>query len=50
MTHEREIAGLVSGIGAITLILTGHTTEGSLILASIVAFFIGEKNGEKKAS
>lgn len=48
MGHEREIAGIVTGAGAIALILMDHIPEGSIILASMMAFFIGEKNGQRK--
>lgn len=49
MNYQREIAGIFAGAGALLLIYQGHVTEGALLLSSMIAFFVGEKNGEKKA-
>jgi hypothetical protein len=47
MNGERIVAGIFAGGGALLLIYKGNITEGSIILASLVAFFIGEKNGQR---
>lgn len=49
MGHEREIAGLMTGAGALLLLYQGEYTGGIAILASMMAFFVGEKNGQKSA-
>jgi uncharacterized membrane-anchored protein YitT (DUF2179 family) len=50
VAYERIVAGLFSGTGALILIWKGEVTAGVAILASMVAFFIGEKNGARSAS
>lgn len=45
----RAIAGIFAGTGALVLIYKGHITEGSIILTSLIAFFVGEANGKKTA-
>ena len=47
---ERIIAGVFCGVGALILIYQGHITEGALILGTMLGFFVGEKNGQRKAS
>ena len=49
MGYAREIAGCFVGAGALMLIWKGHITEGGIILSSLMAFFVGELNGKKKA-
>ena len=56
MGYERIIAGVFAGAGSLMSIYLGVTnslpelvTGGLVILSSMVAFFIGEKNGAKKA-
>jgi len=46
----RIVAGFMAGAGAIALIMAGDTTEGALILTSLIAFYAGEKNGTRKGS
>lgn len=45
--YHRLCAGIFAGAGALVLLVQGHTAEGAIILSSMLAFFIGEKNGEK---
>lgn len=47
--YNRLLAGGFAGAGAIILILTNHAEAGIAILSSMVGFFVGEKNGERKA-
>lgn len=49
MGHEREIAGVVTGAGALLLIYQGNIEAGVAILAGIMGFFVGEKNGARNA-
>lgn len=49
VNHLRLCAGIFAGAGALILIYQGHVSEGGILLASLMAFFVGEKNGEKKA-
>jgi len=48
MGYERTIAGIFAGVGAIVLIAKGETSSGVALLAGMMGFFIGEKNGAKK--
>lgn len=50
MDVPRCIAGVFAGAGSLLLIQQGHITEGSIILTALLAFFVGEQNGEKKAA
>lgn len=50
MTHEREIAGVFVGAGALLLIYKGEIAAGCAILGALVGFFTGEKNGQRKAN
>lgn len=47
MGHEREIAGIITGAGALLLIYQGNIEAGVAILAGIMGFFVGEKNGQR---
>jgi len=49
LNFEKLIAGAFAGAGALLLIYQGYVTEGAMILSSMVAFFIGDLNGQKKA-
>jgi len=46
----RIVAGTFAGIGALLLIHKGNITEGVTILATMLGFFVGEANGQRKAS
>jgi len=48
MGYERLVAGIFAGVGAIVLITKGETSSGVALLAGMMGFFIGEKNGVKK--
>ena len=50
MNYNRLIAGVFAGSGAIILLLQGQTAVGATILSAMLAFFIGEKNGERMAT
>lgn len=50
MNNERIVAGIIAGAGALVLLYQGHHEPAVAILSSMLAFFIGEKNGQKKAS
>ena len=50
MGYERTIAGIFVGVGAIALIVKGEISGGVAILAGMMGFFIGEKNGAKKVA
>ena len=45
--NERIVAGCFAGAGALVLIWKGYITEGSMILTTMLAFFVGEANGKK---
>lgn len=47
--YNRLIAGAFAGSGALILIYQGQTAAGTAILASMLAFFVGETNGKKIA-
>lgn len=49
MNYHRLIAGIFAGSGALLLIYQGYMSEGAIILSAMMAFFVGEKNGERKA-
>lgn len=48
MNFEKVIAGLFSGAGALLLIYLGHVEVGATILGSMLGFFVGDWNGQKK--
>lgn len=50
MNYTRVVAGVFAGTGALLLIWRGYVTEGCLILSTMLGFFVGEHNGEKKAA
>ena len=47
VNHLRLLAGGFAGAGALILLSQGHTAEGGILLATLMAFFVGEKNGQK---
>lgn len=47
MGYERIVAGAFAGAGALLLIYKGEIAVGSAILATMVGFFVGEKNGAR---
>ncbi len=52
MAHQgqlRFLGGGFAGVGALILLLQGETAAGVAILASMLAFFIGEHNGKRAA-
>ncbi len=49
MISNRAIGGLFAGAGALILLYQGETAAGVAILASMLAFFVGESNGRKQA-
>lgn len=50
MTHEREIAGVGAVAGSLLLIYVGEVAAAVALLGAIVGFFVGEKNGARKAT
>lgn len=50
MDYPRCIAGIFAGAGGLLLIYEGYVTEGSMILTAMLAFFVGEANGQRKAT
>jgi len=48
MNGERIVAGIFSGAGAMLLIYQGNVEAGVAILAGMMGFFIGERNGQRK--
>jgi len=46
----RIIAGVFAGAGALLLIYKGYISEGSLLLGTMMGFFVGEANGKKTKS
>lgn len=49
MNYQREIAGIFAGAGALLLIYQGEVALGASLLSAMMAFFVGERNGERKA-
>jgi len=49
MNMTREIAGIFVGFGALLFIYKGEYAIASALLGTMVGFFVGEKNGERKA-
>ncbi len=45
----RFLSGLIAGTGGLILLFQGHTTAGVAILASMLAFFVGDVNGRREA-
>lgn len=48
MNIPRIVAGAFAGAGGLLLIYKGHITEGGMILTTMLGFFVGEANGERK--
>ena len=46
---EKLVAGIFAGSGALLLIYQGYVTEGCIILGTMLGFFVGDWNGQKKA-
>lgn len=49
MTYEREIAGIFVGVGAICFIIKGEYVAAIGLLGTMLGFFVGERNGQRKA-
>ena len=49
MNNERLIAGFFVGAGALMLLWQGQTHEAMYLLVALLSFFVGEKNGVRKA-
>lgn len=47
MNVHKVIAGISAGAGALLLIYKGYITEGTIILSTMVGFFVGETNGKR---
>jgi proteasome assembly chaperone (PAC2) family protein len=47
--HQREIAGIFVGASALLLIYQEQYALAASLLGAMLGFFIGEKNGEKRA-
>ena len=50
MNGERIVAGIFVGAGALLLIWQGQYTPAVALLGAMVGFFVGEKNGQRKAN
>lgn len=50
MNGERIVAGVFVGTGALLLIWKGEIAIAAGLLGSMVGFFVGEQNGQKKAT
>ena len=48
MDIPRCIAGIFAGAGGLLLIYLEHYEAGICILSSMMAFFVGEKNGQRQ--
>jgi hypothetical protein len=46
--YLRFLAGGFVGAGALMLLYTGEITAGVALLATMLGFFVGEKNGAKQ--
>mgnify|MGYP001061800599 CR=1 FL=1 len=49
MNIEKVVAGLFAGSGALLLIYQGYIAEGCTILGTMLGFFVGDWNGQKKS-
>lgn len=56
MNNERLMAGAIAGAGGLIAIILGTVqhdpvlqTAGLLLVSNMMAFFVGEKNGQKTA-
>ncbi len=45
--YLRLLAGGFAGAGALALIFQGETAAGVAILATMLGFFVGERNGRR---
>ena len=50
LNFQRVVAGAFVGAGALLLIHKGELALGATLLSGMLAFFVGEKNGERKAT
>lgn len=50
MDIPRCIAGVMAGAASLLLIYQGHVSEGAIIATAMLAFFVGEKNGQKASA
>lgn len=48
MNWEKLTAGAFAGAGALLLIYKGYIAEGCTILGTMLGFFVGDWNGQKK--
>jgi len=48
MNVEKLIAGIFAGTGGLLLIYKGYIAEGCTILGTMVGFFVGDWNGQKR--
>lgn len=48
LNHQREIAGVFAGAGALLLIWKGEVALGASLLSGMLAFFVGEHNGKRQ--
>lgn len=49
LNYPRAIAGFFCGAGSLFLIYQGYIHEAMTILVGMLAFFVGEANGKRKA-
>lgn len=49
MPSKRLLGGTFAGVGALILLYQGETAAGVAILSSMLAFFVGERNGRREA-
>ena len=48
--YERLLAGIFVGIGSLVLLWKGEYVAATGLLGTMLGFFVGEKNGQRKAS
>ena len=48
MNIEKIVAGIFAGSGSLLLIYQGYIAEGCAILGTMLGFFVGDWNGQKK--
>lgn len=49
MNYTREIAGIFVGVGSLMLIWKGEYVAAVGLLGTMVGFFVGERNGQRKS-
>ena len=49
MGSERLVAGVFAGVGALVLLYKGESATAVALLSGMLAFFVGESNGKRKA-